>query len=234
MNTRRSFGPCPCFTAPPRGLKLPRTTVTTTTGREKPLKMIQVFVLLPWANISAMQKVRTLRRWDALLYKDEYAWWRVTDFPEGWQQQQLRSVSVGQSPVFYHDENPFRQPCRSIWTRRELFCSQGFLQIFLKTVFTGGTRLRMSLALRCGCSPRLCRLTGPLLYKQLRMLNWETLSLSAAARAQIKVVGPGGGWDRETSLKFKESSGLSARSCTALFVPGLFSKILFLAGKQKR
>lgn len=66
-------------------------------------------------------------------------------------------------------------------------------QIFLKTVFTGGTRLRMSLALRCGCSPRLCRLTGPLLYRQLRMLNWETLSLSAAARAQIKVVGPGGG-----------------------------------------
>lgn len=52
--------------------------MTTTAVREKPMKTIHVFVPLPWANISAMQQVRTLRRWDALLCKDEYTRWRVT------------------------------------------------------------------------------------------------------------------------------------------------------------
>lgn len=65
-------------------------------------------------------------------------------------------------------------------------------EVWHRNVFTVGTRLMWS-ALPRGCSPRLCRLTGPLLYEQLRMLNCEKLSLSAAARAQIKVVGPGGG-----------------------------------------
>lgn len=102
--------------------------------------------------------------------------------------------------LFHHGENPPRLPCRSILTRDSFWSPELSLikrlissKLWHRNVFTVGTRLRTPSALPRGCSPRLCRLTGPLLYKQLRMLKCEKLSLSAAARALIKVVGPGGG-----------------------------------------
>lgn len=104
--------------------------------------------------------------------------------------------------LFHHDET-FTTTLQIHFNKERVILLLKFPELFFikqlisaevwhRNVFTVGTRLMWS-ALPRGCSPPLCRLTGPLLYKQLRMLNCEKLSLSAAARAQIKVVGPGGG-----------------------------------------
>lgn len=154
-------------------------TMANTFVREKVMKTIHVFVPSPWANISATQKATTLRKWGALLCKDKCARWRLTATTTA-------EICLGGTMTSFIVVKTFTATLQIHLNKERVVLLSRFLGLSLikqlisselwhRNVFTVGRRLRMWLVFPRGCSPRLCWLTGPLLYKQLRMLNCEKL-----------------------------------------------------------